>query len=270
VLERPERCDKGRTASVRPGLVRPGAGEHAVAWWDPSALRLDVEEEVGLRQQRILQADEGGVRSEAGIRAHAEWQERRSEMLARGSAESIRLARVVDLAAERRGEGEGVAVEEVALDRSGRPGGRRFGSLVHAVLATVDLDAGESVVGTTARSHGRILGAAEDEIAAAARAAHAALGHPLLRRAAEASKRGELRRETPILLRLEDGRIAEGVVDLAFREKSEDGAGWTVVDFKTDRELASRRREYETQVALYAEAIARATGEAARGLLLIV
>ena len=37
-----------------------------------------------------------------------------------------------------------------------------------------------------------------------------------------------------------------------------------------DRELASRRREYETQVALYAEAIARATGEAARGLLLIV
>jgi len=80
---------------------------------------------------------------------------------------------------------------------------------------------------------------------AAARAAHAALGHPLLRRAAEASKRGELRRETPVLLRIEAGRIAEGIVDLALREKIRRRRGWTVVDFKTDRELASRRREYE-------------------------
>jgi ATP-dependent exoDNAse (exonuclease V) beta subunit len=90
-----------------------------------------------------------------------------------------------------------------------------------------------------------------------------------MRRAAEAAKRGDLRRETPVMHRLDDGRLAEGVVDLAFREKSGGGSVWTVVDFKTDRELQARRREYEAQVALYAEAIARATGEAAHAVLLI-
>lgn len=58
--------------------------------------------------------------------------------------------------------------------------------------------------------------------------------------------------------------------DLAFGEKSEDGAVWIVIDFKTDHELASKRREYQTQVALYAEAILRATGGTARSVLLIV
>jgi ATP-dependent exoDNAse (exonuclease V) beta subunit len=270
VLERPEDSRNGTTASVRPGLVRPEAGEHSVAWWDPSTLKLDVEEEVGLRQQKILQADEGGVRSEAGIRAHAAWQERRSAMLARGASESIRLVRVVDLAVERRGEGKGVTVEEVALDRTARPGGRRFGTLVHAVLAAVDLDADEASVHAVTRTQGRIVGAADEEVEAAARAVHAALAHPTMRRAAEVAKRGDLRRETPVLLRLDDGRLAEGVVDLAFREKGEGGARWTVVDFKTDREISGRRAEYEAQVAVYAEAIARATGEAARGVLLVV
>ncbi len=270
VLERPESCDKGPTASVRPGRVRPEAGEHAVIWWDPSALKLDVEEEVGLRQQKVLEADRGGTRSRAGSRAHAAWQERRAETLARGGAESVRVARVVDLAAERRGEGKGVAVEEVALERAGRPGGRRFGTLVHAVLAAVDLEADEAAVRAVARVQGRILGAAEDEIEAAGRAAHAALAHPSMRRAAEAARRGDLRRETPVLLRLEDGRLAEGVVDLAFREKGSKGAVWTVIDFKTDRELAVRRPEYEAQVALYAEAISRATGEEVTATLLMV
>ena len=47
-------------ASVRPGLHLPQAGGHGVVWWDPHALDLDRQEEVGLRQQRILEADEGG------------------------------------------------------------------------------------------------------------------------------------------------------------------------------------------------------------------
>ena len=67
-------------------------------------------------------------------------------------------------------------------------------------------------------------------------------------------------------LRLEDGSLAEGVVDLAFRE----GGAWTVVDFKTDRELAAGRAVYEAQVLLYVRAIAAATGESARGVLLRV
>jgi hypothetical protein len=42
------------------------------------------------------------------------------------------------------------------------------------------------------------------------------------------------------------------------------------VDFKTDAELGSRRAAYAAQVRLYADAIARATGEPAEPLLLVV
>ncbi|HEX2485942.1 MAG TPA: PD-(D/E)XK nuclease family protein, partial [Myxococcota bacterium] len=68
------------------------------------------------------------------------------------------------------------------------------------------------------------------------------------------------------LVRLDDGALAEGVVDLAFRE--DDGSTWTVVDFKTDREVAGGRGRYEAQLRLYAAAISCATGERARGVLL--
>jgi ATP-dependent exoDNAse (exonuclease V) beta subunit len=69
---------------------------------------------------------------------------------------------------------------------------------------------------------------------------------------------------------VEDGSLLEGVADLAFRETDEAGARWTVVDFKTDPEIAARRAEYERQVRLYVEAVAAATGEPARGVLLVV
>lgn len=73
------------------------------------------------------------------------------------------------------------------------------------------------------------------------------------------------------MLRLGDGKLAEGVLDLAFRDSQQgEGAAWTVVDFKTDRELAPRRAEYEAQVRLYVEAVTRATGEPARGVLLVI
>jgi ATP-dependent helicase/nuclease subunit A len=48
-----------------------------------------------------------------------------------------------------------------------------------------------------------------------------------------------LRRETPVLLTLDDGSLVEGVVDLTFREDTPDFIGWTVLDFKTDREFAT-------------------------------
>ena len=77
--------------------------------------------------------------------------------------------------------------------------------------------------------------------------------------------------ESPALrLRLDDGSLAEGVVDLAFREEKRKKGTWTVVDFKTDVELAGRAEAYERQVRLYARAIAAATGEAAVGVLLSV
>jgi len=109
-----------------------------------------------------------------------------------------------------------------------------------------------------ASAHGRRLGAPAEEIDAAVTAVSAALAHPLLVRAAAAA---EARREVPVELRLEDGTLVEGVVDLAFR----DAEGWTVVDFKTDEGTAA-----SPQVALYARAVAAATGLPARAVVLAV
>jgi ATP-dependent exoDNAse (exonuclease V) beta subunit len=107
---------------------------------------------------------------------------------------------------------------------------------------------------------GRLLGATADERRAAATAVAAALGHPLVRRAAAAGSR----REVPIAAVADDGVLVEGVVDAAFPE---DG-GWVVVDFKTDVELGERLGAYRAQVALYARAIAEATRRPCRGVLL--
>jgi ATP-dependent exoDNAse (exonuclease V) beta subunit len=263
VLVRPESARRGSDGSVQPGLQQPRAGRHEVVWWDPSRLVLDVEESVGLRQERILTADASGVAAEAGERRHVAWQEARRAALERGSEPLLRVEAVTALAAARGGDRAGVALERSAPDAGIRPGGARFGSLVHAILAVVPLDADAARVQAVAGLQGRLLGATLEEVEAAASAAVAALAHPLLRRAAASPA---LRRETPVLWKLPEGTLAEGVVDLAFREAQ----GWTVVDFKTDREIGERRREYEAQVRLYADAVSAATGDPASAVLLVV
>ena len=115
--------------------------------------------------------------------------------------------------------------------------------------------------------HGRILGATDEEVEAAIETVARAIVHPLLRRAAQAAAAKRYRRECPVAIRLDDGTLVEGVVDAAFFQ---DGEGWTVLDFKTDAEIAGRLEEYRRQVSLYVEAVARATGAAARGVLLRV
>jgi ATP-dependent helicase/nuclease subunit A len=266
VLRRPSNVVRP-PRSVSPGLHRPEAGAHAVVWWDPEKLKLGAEESGGIRQQKLLEVDEGGVRSQEGIDAHDAWQARRARVREAGAVPSLRLATATEKARELE-LGDEVSVEEVGETR-GRPHGRRFGSLVHAVLAFVDLGAGRAGVEAVAGVQARLLGATEEEREAAVEAAVAALGHPLLRRAAAAARAGRCRRESPVALRLEDGTWVEGVLDAAFFEEAPEPR-WTVVDFKTDVELAGRAEEYRRQVALYARAVARATGQPARGVLLRV
>jgi ATP-dependent exoDNAse (exonuclease V) beta subunit len=95
------------------------------------------------------------------------------------------------------------------------------------------------------------------------------LQHPILRRAASAGK-SQIRREAPVLLTLEDGSIAEGVLDLAFREQTTDFDGWSVVDFKTDQEFSVATSHYIAQVDLYVRAVQAATELPARGVILVV
>jgi ATP-dependent exoDNAse (exonuclease V) beta subunit len=101
-------------------------------------------------------------------------------------------------------------------------------------------------------------------VAVAREAVARVLAHAVLRAAAAADAAGRCYRETPVTLRTADGGLVEGHVDLAF----EDGDGFVVVDFKTDRELEGALDRYTAQVQVYAGAIARATGKPARGVLL--
>jgi ATP-dependent exoDNAse (exonuclease V) beta subunit len=145
-----------------------------------------------------------------------------------------------------------------------RPGGARFGELVHALLASAPLDAGRAAIDRLAEVHGRVLSAPADEVAAACETVERILAHELISRAIAAERRGMCRREVPVTYTLPDGTLIEGVVDLAFEEP----AGWTVVDYKTDREMAAAGEErYRRQVLLYVAAITQASGRPAAGAL---
>jgi len=158
-------------------------------------------------------------------------------------------------------------VEVVDARGRERPGGARFGELVHAMLAAAPLDAGADAIASIADVHGRILSAPDDEIAAAVETVRRVLDHQLLDRARAAEARQACRRETPVTCLVADGTMIEGIVDLAFEENGI----WTVVDYKSDRELAALGEDrYRRQVALYVSAIAQATAQPARGVLVRV
>ena len=272
VKDRPDNAARP-LGSVVPGLHHPEAGAHSVVWWDPSVLKLGVQESVGLKQQRLLEVDEGSVRSADSERAHDLWQEKREQVRAEARRPLIEVA-VASEPAGALGEVEDelppVRVETTALPGAGeRPHGKRFGTLVHTLLAATDLDAERAAVERSAALWGRSLGAPTAEIEAAIETATAALAHPLLRRAAAAARRGACRRETPVTLRLGARKLVEGVVDAAFFEPDPEPC-WTVIDFKTDLEIAGRLADYQRQVALYALAIHRATGVRTEGVLLRV
>jgi ATP-dependent exoDNAse (exonuclease V) beta subunit len=246
--------------SVSPGLHTPQAGAHEAVWWDPHALKLDREIESGLRSNDLLVEDGNSAPAAA---AHARWQEERRQAVESGARPSMRVETATARSVRSpEASGAEVALESVGQREAGRPSGKRFGALVHAVLAEIDLRAGRETIVRAAQSHGRRVGAPENEIAAAAQAVEAALAHPLMQRAARSD---DCRREEPVVHRLADGTVLEGVVDLAFR----DGKYWNIVDFKTDARPGDHP-QYAAQLRLYCAAIEAATGIAVRAALLAV
>jgi len=271
------KSDEGdpRAQSISPGLHTPRAGAHSLVVWDPRALRLGVEPEGGIRREGLL-LDLGAESAGALVsRAHEEWLGALAAARELGGKPLYEVATVTAKALEAAEEGGAlaqgmVAIERVAAREAGRPSGARFGTLVHGVLALVELRAASEERAAHARalasSIGRSLGATREEIDASARAALAALDHPLMRRAASSA---DCRREVDLFCVQAGGEILEGVADLAFREEDATGARWTVVDFKTDA-LPEAEPKYAAQLRLYASAIAAASGEPATPVVFAV
>ena len=279
VLNRPD-GDPARPTTVAPGaydfpvlpdppIPRP-AGKYQVVWWDPHVLPLGTQSPYGIRRDDLIAKDGDPAGVEGRLRAYRAWEEERTAVLARGATPSISCVTATDAAAAGLFAGDEPDIETIDLSRvAGRPFGPAFGTLVHATLATVALDADESCVRTTAATQARLLGAAEgegfeEEVCAAAEAVSAALKHPLFARVREAAAGGRCDRELPIVWLSPEGALIEGTIDLAF----DDGQTTTVVDFKTDREIGSDAARYRRQVAIYCRALAASRGGRVRGVLL--
>jgi ATP-dependent exoDNAse (exonuclease V) beta subunit len=271
VLERPDRDSPG-SDNVRPGLHvfwdDDAGARYDVAWWDPRQLAMDVQRVYGLRREDLIQ-DPGRETVESDRKRYDEWLAGRREAQELGARPSLRVRTVTEWArATPDGEESAALGREVALvsaaPGAARPGGARFGTLVHAALATIALDATPAQITEGVMLQARILGAPTEETAAATTLVAAAFAHPLMTRAREAWRDGRCRRETPVACREADGSLVEGVLDLAFEEAD----GWTVVDFKTDAEIGGELKRYQRQVGLYASVVARATGRKVIGVLM--
>ncbi len=266
VVRRPE-GDPARAHTVAPGLHRFPPSPRGVVWWDPHVLHLGASSSFGLRRDDLIVKDGDMFAVEERMMAYEAWRAERAAALDRASLPSVRVRTATAWAADAAQLGiddeiaAASAIEIVELPgRRDRPHGPRFGALVHAVLATVALDAPYDVVAKTAETQGRILLATTAEVAAAATLVGLVLGHDIMRRARGSAA---LKREAPVTWLQKDGSMIEGVLDLAFDE-----AGLTtVVDFKTDHELASGEARYRAQVQQYVNAVTRATGRQAKGVL---
>jgi ATP-dependent exoDNAse (exonuclease V) beta subunit len=257
-----------RDPGASAGGVSPGRYTmegYSVVWWP--TLRTERRPPVGVLHPELLDpAVDPAIVNEDG-RRHREWLERRSATIARAAAPRLTPVPATQRAKEGRApkprDGEPAVAALSPTRRSGRPTGIRFGSLMHAVLATIPLDADASGIADTCALQARILGATAEEREAAEELTAEVLALEVMGRARAADGSGRCRREVPVTLFDEDGIVVEGQADLAF----EDGDGWTVVDFKTGADLEPSPERHHRQVALYARAVAEATGRPARGLI---
>ena len=279
VLQRPDDEPAGN-GTVCPGLhtfggasgPKPGDGGYSVVWWDPGALKLDEKPAFGVRREDLIVKDVPRNVIADGRSRYDRWHLARVEARDAGSIPSMRVATVREWA-EQHVESGIQSLEFVTVSGAGRSGdearsgGMGFGLLVHTLLAQAPFDATRAALGDLAAVEAVVLGLDEADATAAVAVVERLLAHEVLVRARAADARGACRRETPVTCTMPDGTLVEGVVDLAFEEAGE----WTVVDYKTDREIAASGEDrYRRQVALYASAIAQATGQPAHAVLIRV
>jgi ATP-dependent exoDNAse (exonuclease V) beta subunit len=275
VLRRPE-GDPASFLTVCPGEHRipaqdaGGIEEVSVVWWAPDALSLGVQASFGLRRDDLIVKDVPAAALRQQLATYEAWKESRKAAIEEGKKPSLDVITATEWALRHSEQAPAAAGIDVTVDMSEiderRPGGRRFGTLVHALLALAPLVPQDVALERLAAAQGRVLGATSEEVDAAHESVRRVLRHPVLRAAAEAHKEGLCYREMPITLRLPDLAIIEGYVDLAYVRDDE----VVVVDFKTDRELDEGLETYRRQVQSYAAAVGAALGRRPRAILMRV
>lgn len=248
VLNRPP--DQPEEVSIKPGLHYSRAGNQPVVWFDPAVLALNVAKSPGVENEQVL----SGTTEQAvdGLQRYKDWNGRRAARIDSAILPKFRVA-----VAEQMGAAADVAfipVETISLlVEPRRPTGRRFGRVVHDILQRADR--AEEVMALS-QIWGRRHGISDRDCEVAATTALSAL-----ERIKELVPQNAQRyREMPLVVRLSDGTLVDGRIDLAWS----DGSRWTVLDYKTDR----REKRRVGQLQLYALALQRATGLSARGIVL--
>jgi len=267
--------DPGRRTS-NPERGTPNHEPYSVVWWDPHILALAADSGYGLRRDDLISKDGDPAKVAVRLAAYQQWRAARDEATARARVPSLRVRTATSAAIDRAFDPDldkaatTPEIEVIDFSRSAeRPFGPRFGTLVHATLATVPLDANERVVAAVTAAQGRILPTAgrepyaDEEVYAAVEVVTSLLKDPLFDRVRHADRAGRCDRELPITWMAPDGTLVEGTIDLAF----EDLTGLTVVDFKTDRELATDLERYRRQLTIYCQALGTLRHTTARGIL---
>jgi ATP-dependent exoDNAse (exonuclease V) beta subunit len=270
VLQRPD-DEPASQETVCPGLHEfageAGAPTYSVTWWDPHALHLDATLPSGIRRPELITKEAAPEMVDASLAAYRSWRASRDAAVDGASQPTLRVHPATTWAARSDvppPAGPAAELEVVRVDLPpGRPAGASFGSLVHSVLSIVPLEAELDTIRQAAAVYGRILGASQHEVAAAPAVVARILAHPLLMRARNAPA-DAVRRELPITLVADSGELVEGFVDLAFDENG----GTTLVDFKTDAEIAANLPKYARQLGAYGAALGRVTGRPIRLVLL--
>jgi ATP-dependent exoDNAse (exonuclease V) beta subunit len=273
VLMRPD-GDPASRLTVCPGQHEFTASDdpYSLVWWspEPAVLSLGAQAPFGLRRDDLIVKDVAPAVLRRGLDTYHAWKTGREDAIAAAMRPSINVMTATAAAATEVLVPIGHEIDVAAFTEATaprRPGGQRFGSFVHALIADMPLDAPDArTIARLASAHGRVLGADAAEIAAAEAIVLRVLKHPVLQAAARAHRDGRCYREMPVTWRTDAGAIIEGFVDLAYADES----GFVVVDFKTDRELDGAVDRYQRQVRIYAAAIAAATGRPARAVLMRV
>ena len=190
----------------------------------------------------------------AALRTYQEWESRLHTTLTQGKETGASSA--VTALAETHASGEFAPGHGEPMGSAARQAGLRLGRAVHAALRK----AGDSAIVPPVSG---LWNAAERE--EAQHLIENVLTSSVFTRAKAATQRFS---ELPFVLHSQ-GRLLEGVIDLAFVE---DGA-WIVVDFKTDAvvgaEVEERALVYRPQLSLYALALEQLTSCPVKELVLL-